>query len=387
MKTKHRVRQSLFLAFLLSLLLTAPGQRPHAELLPEIDARSFEVTPVEISRSGRIYRFKVSGDPPKTGTIILIESGQRPVMAFRVLRTDLIQHEMIAKRVRRYDIEGALEKGKTYTGAEKVAERVITPLSNEEEAPSKAIAAPEGATEEQASKYDPNAPAMLGDDGTGGPVPKVKNAKSIESFDEELDSTTTPRNLKKRAVPEDGAEEEPESEEAPKRNRGPAVEEYESLIRYPHTLGVTIGSFRNMSGFRIPGVTSNGFTAYYNEVIDRGVWFKGRAPQDSLSLEGGLGFYSRMNLTGVYDNYDVMPIRAEILYTLQFNPDFAFLTHIGGQFNWVMSSDKATEEGVSQVSGFQANLGIGLLYNIGPQWYLRIDGGLDRIGLGLAVKW
>lgn len=361
-----------------------PGLRPHAELLPDIDARSFDLTPLEISRSGHIYRFRVSSDPPKTGTIVLVESGQRPIMAFRVLRTNLIQHEMIAKRVRRYDVEGKLELNKSYIGAEKVAERVVTPLSNQEENPSKAENPAEN--EDQAPKYDPNAPAMLGDDGSGGPEPTVKNAKSIESYDEELDSTTTPRNLKKKSDLEEEGDEESE-EGAPKRNRGPAVEEHESLIKYPHAIGLTVGSFRNMSNFQIPGVTSNGFTVYYNEVIDKGVWFKGHAPQDTLSLEGGLGFYSRMNLTGAFDNYDVLPIRTEILYTLQFNPTFAFLGFIGGQFNWVLSSDKPTDEGLSKVSGFQANAGIGVLYNIGPQWYLRVDGGLDRIGLGLAVKW
>ena len=142
-----------------------------------------------------------------------------------------------------------------------------------------------------------------------------------------------------------------------------------------------------MSNFQWPGVNSNGFSVYYNEIVDKGVWFRGQAPQDSLSLEGGIGFYSRMNLTGIFDNYDILPIRAEILYTLQFNPTFAFLTEVGGQFNWVISTDKATTEGVNQVSGFQPNLGIGFLYNIGPQWYVRGDLGLDRVGIGLAVKW
>ena len=386
MKIKHFVRQSLFFCLFLSLLLIESEPRLHAELLPAIDARAFDVTPLEISRSGRIYRFRVSGDPPKTGSIILLELDKRPIMAFRVMKNNLIQREMIAKRVRRYDVEGKLELNHTYTGAEKVADRVITPQSNEEET---AGAKPEETAvteQDSAPKADPNAPAMLGDDGSGGPEPQLKNAKSLEGFDEELDSTTTPRNLKKKQSPDEG-EEEDFDEESPKRNRGPAIEERESLIKFPHMMGITIGSFRNMSNFQWPGVNSNGFSVYYNEIVDKGVWFRGQAPQDSLSLEGGIGFYSRMNLTGIFDNYDILPIRAEILYTLQFNPTFAFLTEVGGQFNWVISTDKATTEGVNQVSGFQPNLGIGFLYNIGPQWYVRGDLGLDRVGIGLAVKW
>ena len=386
MKIKHFVRQSLFFSFFLSLLFIESEPRLHAELLPAIDARAFDVTPIEISKSGRIYRFRVVGDPPRTGSIILLELDKRPIMAFRVMQNNLIQHEMIAKRVRRYDVEGKLELNHAYIGAEKIADRVITPQSNEEETAGTKVEEPATpAEQESAPKADPNAPAMLGDDGSGGPEPKMKNAKSLEGFDEELDSTTTPRNLKKKQSPDEG--EEDLEDDAPKRNRGPAVEERESLIKYPHMMGVTIGSFRNMSNFQWPGVNSNGFTAYYNEIVDKGVWFRGQGPQDSLSLEGGLGFYSRMNLTGIFDNYDILPIRTEILYTLQFSPSFAFLSEVGAQYNWVISTDKATTEGVNQVSGFQPNFGIGFLYNIGPQWYVRGDLGLDRVGIGLAVKW
>jgi hypothetical protein len=225
---------------------------------------------------------------------------------------------------------------------------------------------------------------LLGDDGSGGPEPKVKNSQSIESYDEELDSTTSPRNLKKK-TPVEG--EEMEEETTTKGGRGPAIEEHEVLIKYPHMAGITVGSYRNISNFQWPGVNSNGFTLYYNEIVDKGVWFQGYAPQDSLSIEGGLGYYSRMNLTGLNDSYDVLPIRAEVLYTLQLNPTFAVLANVGAQFNWVISSDNASSEGLGQISGFQPNLDVGFLYNIGPQWYLRGDLGLDRIGIGLAVKW
>ena len=398
-----------------------PGESFHlpaiAENLPSIDARQLEVTPKEISRSGRVYRFKMGSELPRTGNLILVQIGDRPIMAFRVLKTDSYSKEVIAKRIRRYDQEGRLDLEKKYLAAEKIADLVSPPAS---ETVSPAAQAPELAgaagtvgveppaaltstpaspdevtsnspeTEEKSATPqengiaqetpDPNAPALLGDDGSGGPrseTPIV--AGSVESFDEDLDASTSPRDLKADgAIPGDGKE--PESS-------GPGIEEHEPVLQYEHMAGISVGSFSNMSGFTIPGTSHNGFTAYYNEVIDKEIWFKEHAPQDTLSLEFGLGYYSRVNLTGIFDNYDVIPIRSELLYTLQFNRTFAFIAEIGAQFNWVVSADNASELGLSTLQGIQPNAGIGLLYNIGPQWYLRADAGIDRFAIGLAVKW
>jgi hypothetical protein len=41
----------------------------------------------------------------------------------------------------------------------------------------------------------------------------------------------------------------------------------------------------------------------------------------------------------------------------------------------------------NNLEGFQPNIGVGVFYNIGPQWYLRGDLGVDRIGIGLAIRW
>ncbi len=381
-----------------------------AENLPSIDARQLEVTPKEISRSGRVYRFKMGSDIPRTGNLILVQIGNRPIMAFRILKTDSYSKEIIAKRIRRYDQEGRLDLEKKYLAAEKVADLVSPPVSEsipvDSQSPTAGIAGTgltgtpvspeEGAASAGEAKSDqsqataenefsqepadPNAPALLGDDGSGGPrkeTPIV--AGTVESYDEDLDASTSPRDLKTDRMEETEASESSRS--------GLGVEEKEPAIKYEHMAGLSVGSFSNMSGFSIPGTAHNGFTAYYNEIIDREIWFKEHAPQDSLSLEFGLGYYSRVNLTGIFDNYDVIPIRSELLYTLQFNPTFAFIAHVGAQFNWVITAENASELGLSTLQGIQPNAGIGMLYNIGPQWYLRADAGLDRFAIGLAVKW
>ena len=58
-----------------------------AEILPEIDAQQITIIPTEISKSGRVYRFKTkSGDIPKTGSIILIQYQKKPMYRLNYLQ-------------------------------------------------------------------------------------------------------------------------------------------------------------------------------------------------------------------------------------------------------------------------------------------------------------
>ena len=388
-RTKHPVRQSLIF---LSLLFTGLS---YAENLPEIDARQFEVSPTQVSSSGRIYKFRVSGRVPRTGNILLIQIDQRPVMAFRVLTSEESGSEVVAKRVRRYDVEGKLTIDQRYQAVEKIADLVQTPETAAEAtapggpAPAPSTESPRDSSpaQEGTPAQSADAPPLMGDDGSSAPPPDAKKQapNSLDKFDEELDSTTTPRNLKKPA--EDGDDTEESEESRLSRQGGPGVEEREPLIKTKHMLGLSIGNYRNLSNFVIPGSTNNGFSVYYSQIIDKGIWYSGWAPHDSLSLEGGLTYYQRVNYSGIYDNYTLIPLRADALYTLQFTPTFALIAGAGIQYNWILSTDNAAQEGITALGGFQPNAYGGILYNIGPQWYLRAEAGLDRIAVGLAVKW
>jgi hypothetical protein len=374
----------------------------HAERLPEIDAQEFEITPLETSSSGRVYRLKVEGGNPRTGDILLVQKNQEPLAAFRVLKTE--GTEIVAKRVRKYESQSKLELQQTYTAVQKLADLVESPIERTE-APSTAPELPPpaspNATEapaelnppplppeeapaqeapaQEAPATDTNAVPLMGDDASQTTLISKQRATALDQYDEGLDATTTPRNLK--TVP--GAEDVPSRETM----IGPGVIEHEPLSKFNQMVGISAGSFRNMSGFQIPGSNNSGLTAYYNRVIEDSVWFEGHTPHDTLSLEAGLGYYSIVNFTGGFDDYQIMPIRGEFLYSLHVSPSFAFLTHIGAQFNWIFAAENAVDEGLGALSGIQANAGVGMLYQIGPQWYLRGDAGLDRIAIGLAVKW
>jgi hypothetical protein len=397
------VRQSLFLSLLgLALGISTPSPS-RAELLPEIEANVSRITPLEVSHSKRVYRFKIkSGEAPRTGSIILVQHQGRPLMAFRVLRSDADVSEFIGKRVRRYDTEGELKLEEEYVSAEKVANLVVPPpIENRFDPNAKPELDPIGGTDlhppskETELKLDPNAPPLLGD---GGPIQGVRPPESqgvggnLEQFDQDLDSGTSPRNLKRNGDEED--EGRPVDEDG-EMNRSPSeVEEAKIFNPFKNMIGVSIGNYRNLSSFSIPGTTHNGFSVWYNRVIERGVWIYNRKTQDSLALEFGVTHYSRVNFTGNNDGYDLLPFKAEVVYALHTGERLAFLVHGGLQYNWIYSTDNVNPSAfpnqrtaLNILSGIQPNAGVGALLHIGPQWYLRADAGLDRIAFGLAVKW
>ncbi len=392
----HLIRQSLFLLFF-------SWMQAHAELLPEIEAAVSHIIPTEMSKSGRVYRFKIKdGEAPRTGSIILVQHRSKPIMAFRVLKTEDDETGFVGKRVRRYDTERELKLQEEYLSAEKVANLFAPPpIENRFNPDAKPELDPIGGkdlnppSKDTQFKLDPDAPPLLGDGGpTQGSGPKNASSgdsRDINQFDSDLDYGTSPRNLKRRGDEDEGA---PEPDDGSDEDSESVIEETKIFNPYRHMIGATIGSFRNMSSFSIPGDTHYGFSLWYNRVIQKGVWIYNRKLQDSLAIEGGITHYSRVNYTGNNDGYDLLPFKAEMVYSLHVSEKLAFLAHAGLQYNWIYSTDNvnpntfpAQRRALDSLAGIQPNLGAGVLYHIGPQWFLRADVGLDRLAIGLAVKW
>jgi hypothetical protein len=323
-------------------------------------------------------------------------------MAFRVLKTEDDDSGFVAKRVRRYDTEGELKLQDEYVSAEKVANLFAPPpIENRFNPDAKPELDPIGGkdlnppSKDTQFKLDPDAPPLLGDGGPvrGGGEKSVGSGdtRDLNQFDSDLDYGTSPRNLKRRG---DEDEDGPEPGDSGDGESESVIEETKVFNPYRHMIGATIGSFRNMSSFSIPGDTHYGFSLWYNRVIQKGISWYSRRLQDSLAIEGGITHYSRVNYTGNNDGYDLLPLKAELVYALHVSEKLAFLGHAGLQYNWIYSTDNvnpttfpAQRRALDSLAGIQPNLGMGVLYHIGPQWFLRADAGLDRFAIGLAVKW
>jgi opacity protein-like surface antigen len=409
LKIKHFVRQSLFFSlFLGGMGITLLAS---AENLPDIDAHQFKIVPLEKSRTGRVYRFKVDPNQlPKTGSILLIEENNKPTLAFRVVQTDFDHSEFIAKRVRRYDTTSDLKINEAYVTVEKLADLVAPPPAETDvfdpnakpmldPNPSKNLvgkSANNGTTTPPPALADNSNLPPIADNSAANPapVPTTPNkALDVEKYDDSLDSSTSPTDLKSNAM-DDGATPgaaaaPPPTPDANDDGYDLEVKERPVLNPYKYMAGFEVAELKNYSNLKITGGSFGGFTAYFSQVIKRNVAFKKVVgPQDSLSIEYGFSYYSDDNVNaGSNDDYDILPLRVELRYDLHLSESFTPFAYFGAQYNLITASSNGVTSTFNSLEGFQPNIGVGVFYNIGPQWYLRGDLGVDRIGIGLAIRW
>ena len=222
----------------------------------------------------------------------------------------------------------------------------------------------------------------------------------VDKYDDDLDSSTSPTNLKEES-PESGAKPKPDDSE--ETDTSPAQDTMESELEvkenhilnpYNHSLGFSIGSFKNQSNFVFNGESAGGFSVFYSSITDRNLFFKKKYPQDSLSIEGGFTYYNLNNVNGHNDDYTLLPIKIDLRYDVYLSTVFGTFFYFGAQYNWVTTTDSVDIANsvvdlntYNKLHGFALDTGFGIFYNIGPQWYLRGDIGLDRMALGLSVKW
>ncbi|MBS1959417.1 MAG: hypothetical protein JST80_08100 [Bdellovibrionales bacterium] len=419
MKIKRFVRQSLFLM----LLAIYASDTVKAQDLPPIDTHRFTSTPVEVSSSGRVYKFSMkSADVPRVGNIVLIQEQKKAAMALRVIKSDPNKMEYIARRVRRYDDHQTLIVNRNYESVEKVADKINTPPVGQEPIDGEPLAQAALVTEPEPviqatpeptpvpkstprlvvrpviKKVVPTPTPIIiyatpapTPEPTPEPVAEIQVPKTIEpplevtQLDQRLDESTTPQNH------------ESNIEVIDKDNTDDATSPYEineskRFDPFKNMISITTGSFRNASNFVLGGEMFGGFTlAYSRKLRDDWLISKVPAPQDALWVEFALGYYRKANLTN--DVYTVVPLHAELRWELNFSSTLALELYTGLQYNWIMSMDNVDLNNVGMtntvqnLNGPQVTVGLGLIFNVGPQWYIRSDLGWDRLVLGLGVRW
>ena len=368
-----------------------------AENLPDIDAHQFGATPIEKSESGRVYLFQTAvKDLPKTGNLVMLEEQKKPIMAFRVLKTDPERGQFIAKRVRRYDQVGSLKFNQEYTSVEKISDIVpspealaagaptttdeLPPSPESSVTPGAGVAAP-SATQDTTASLAP--PAEHDQELDEAPAENKGKRLEVNDFDDELDSSTSPVNQKKKLD-----EEFTDEEENSNAKSAFEIDEAHRLNPFHNMITVQIGNYKNMSNFSLGnGESQSGMGVFFSRAFAQDVFVMQRAPQDALSLEFGFEYYRRINYDQQNDSYTLVPLVGALRYDLHFSNSLTAFGLFGFQYNWVSGAINSSQTTLSKIQGPQPDLGLGVLFNIGPQWYVRLDLGLDRMAAGLCVKW
>lgn len=370
-----------------------------AEEIKEIDATEFNVRLTKTSRSGRVLLLADPGEQdPYPGKILLLKSGKTEVAAIRVLKR--YRGKFAAKVVLPF---ASVKVGEEYRALRKIGDKMNEMILERE----KNLEDPDHLkTDDELSKEVAPDDAEL-DRGiplAPPPKPKTKTApKVIDPPAERLDDASTNASSSKPAEPTveklevqkmpdplfnkngDEINSQGNLEVSPDDEAllDPFAEPFVFLEPYPNAMSFQYAQINNVDSARKQAsYTSFGGRYAYN--FKKLILTKSGTPQDMLSIEPGIFYYTINGFQVVGDSISVMPISLNLRYSLIFSGGFTAFGYAGLLVNTVLSSENALDPTV--LANTRAALGVGGMLNFGPAWALRVDYGIDMLAIGVVLK-
>lgn len=322
--------------------------------LPDIEAKSFAVKILDRSSSNRVYLFEDSNTRvPAPGRILLLKREDNQIMAFRVLKNYSDKNAFAAKRVRRYPDHRVLQNEESYLAIEKIA--------------------------------DLN-PSLTSEDESDLDELEVRKHLKVVPYDPELDKEIAPLSEEEidKIKKGDQFTINPEDQDI---HPELSIEESQIIDHFFHWLTVGVGFVSN--GATPPSGFSSYFSAAnvrYGLTLGRMVFFDRPRLQDSIVIEGGPYFYKALNFATQGDAYSILSLAGVLRYNLMFSRSFGIFFY-GGVFKTsVISSTQSQASTITSLSKMISAFGGGLLFELGPSWYTRVELGYESIGANLVLR-
>lgn len=172
-------------------------------------------------------------------------------------------------------------------------------------------------------------------------------------------------------------------------SQGVPLQDSDPIDLHRQWVSAGLGYVRNTPN----GTGSSYFTAAgfrYGYDIARMIFMDSGKTEDSLTAEGAVYFYNILNLDQANDSYNLMPVTLTMRYNMFFTESVGVFLYGGVVKNVIFSANPAgsptTATRVSNMSLLMPAAGAGLLFQMGPGWYTRIDAGIDIAGLSLVLR-
>ncbi len=361
-----------------------PPPPPKKRFRKEPIIREFRVLVLRRSNSARTYLMKdPAGSETQTGKLILIKQINTPVLALRVVKIYPESKQFAAKRVKRYNDYHALDPDQQFAALEKTGDDLIPLLSEQDEKDIIEIEQPH-----VAALPPPQSQPSLPGPAEAPPIPLLapisnEAKRKVPAFDPELDSAASPEPASSDAPRSDEVK-EPEEDVDPEEF-GLPQDEISPLESHPNWITLSLGYYRNTS----PAGTSPYFTGAgfrYAHTFKGPLFLRKTTLQDSIALEGGIHFYKIINFVSKSDAYEILPLSLNLRYNFTFSSGFGTYFSAGILKNSVLRSILGTDDTTTALSSWVPSLAAGSFFQVGPQWYLRLDLGVEGAGLGLTLK-
>lgn len=315
--------------------------------LPQIKARTFDVTNILQSKTGRVILFEspLSESLP-VGRLLLMQlkDSAEPTVAVRVLKIYPVQKAFAAKSIRYYGDQQRIAHLASLTAIEKL------------------------------SDIDPNAP-LTENPKDQSELKEIEEQAALEGKSPQDTESSEPSDS-----PESSDDTTDESASADETN-GIMIEEVSPFEKNRNALTLGASYLHNTDRYFAAGGLRYGLTPIHR------LFFNSSHLQDSLTVEGGAYFYKAINFSVLSDSYSLINTIGTVRYNLFLSEIFGTFLYGGIFRNFASATSPQSTASVAHALSTQGTaLGAGFLVRIGPNWYARIDVGTDIAGLGLVLQ-
>lgn len=348
----------------------SPTQVNGEEPLPEIEAKTYPLTVLRKSSSNKIYLFDdLEQKSPPAGRILLLKKGDEPAMAFRVLKNYGEKKMIAAKRIKKYNDIQKLQDGDSFTAIEKISDLVPPTPTAQDQSDLDEL-------ENQAGLNQAAPNASPSPDPVPTYDPDLDSANPVESDTEETEENKKPDPVGEVDLGEDTD-----------NQFGLTLEETRPIDHFNHWVTAGFGFVRN-NGPPAKGGSywfSSG-NLRYGLTVGKMLFLDKINLQDSITVETGFYLYKSINFAVQGDAYTILSLPLVIRYNLLFSEKFGVFVYAGFNYNRVISNATGNGEVQAALTNVLPSGGGGLLFQLGPSWYTRVDLGIDTIGLNLLLK-
>lgn len=152
-----------------------------------------------------------------------------------------------------------------------------------------------------------------------------------------------------------------------------------------HWLSTEVGMFLNYN-------SSLGYQYYFGVGAKYGLTLFKRFvmssndAQDSVSVDVGVFNYRVVSYEKDNDSYTVLPIIADVRYNVYTSDSFLIFGYVGFIYNNILTSNNETSNGMANLGSSGLVGGLGFLAQLGPRWWIKVNTGLEMLGLGLVLR-
>lgn len=355
-----------------------PGDGPKVAAPITIPATPINFYPVRMLRrssNNKVFLLICDASPvPRIGKVMMVLKDKKPLMGFRVIKLYPGQKYFAVKRIKSYVERHFLNSEEPLLAMEKYLDStVLTDGEIAESSPLSKAAQAEEEKEPEIKEYDPDL------DVANSPKPKAPA---------DPDDAPPPSGAKSKAGDSEkdpNSDEDSEDEDVSDELEKLMVDQPSPIELHHNWISAGLAYLRGVNADGQPYYFSTG-SLRYGLNLGRRVFVKSSKVQDSLTLETGFYLYKAINFAADGDAYTVLSVPGTLRYNLMYGENFGIFLYGGVLQGLVLSATASTDAALGALGATQIAAGGGLLFQLGPSWYTRLDLGIDNVGMALVLR-